>query len=73
MSDFKIEKNVPTPEPYGHGLKSRLCRALGELEVGDSFEVGVELQRAARTHCSNFASGTSKKFTWRKTRVWRIQ
>ena len=70
MSEFKIEKGVPIPKGRRH---ADFLTALKALEVGDSVDVGDGLpisSRRATAH--NLSIRLGRKFSWRKSRVWRV-
>lgn len=67
---MKIEKNIPIPRKYNHGIWTKLAE---QMDVGDSILVDNTSQRAA---LSNALKGRGCKLTTRsengKFRVWRL-
>lgn len=77
---FRIDKNLPIPNPTGQGRHS--IYPFARMEVGDSFLVPPSMcpprtgLNGARRSVSMYAKRHGTKFTCRKTpdglRVWRI-
>ena len=72
MNQIKIDKGVPVPEE-SRGANGKY--PFGDLEIGDSFFVGVKQQLLCAA-VSGYGRRHNKKFTTRSenggTRVWRI-
>lgn len=66
---FKIEKNVP--------VSTRCKYPLPDMEIGDSFFVGADYCRRARTRAFSYGKKHNKKFIARKegngVRIWRVE
>lgn len=69
---YKIQKNIPIPS------KSRKkLYPFGDMEVGDSFAVPLNKNKAIIYAVSKAVKGSEKKFTRRvlanEIRIWRIK
>lgn len=75
MGEFKIESDVPiTARGRGH---DEFSKTLLSLEVGQSFDIaGSSVASSPRNNIINRALAIGKahgrKFSWRRTRVWRV-
>ena len=74
MTEYKIEKNVPIPQPKTGGQFRGLPQVLRGMQIGDSvFERNIATARSASHKASN---GSGLKFVVRKegsgSRIWRV-
>ena len=71
---IKIEKNIPMPTRAASKPRAEKYPELRQLEVGDSFVVGISAA-ALGTHARRVAKDTGRKFIVRPegegSRVWR--
>lgn len=75
MSEYVIEKGVPTPPPRHHG-SGTIKYPFHEMEVGDSFHAPAEEAKRARLAATGWGKRNGRKFVGRKNgdgiRIWRI-
>lgn len=72
MSDYKIEKKVPIPN-----TTKRNNYPLGEMGIGDSFQLGGNELNQVRTAASWYGKRNGRKFAVRRYkdgyRCWRVE